>query len=136
MTINHPRTFQNCKKKSCSGLPRSSPISIPILKLQWSGIKTGTLNQLNSHEEYEGYSSVNVKNDFLWNKLQWPVSVVFHFSFFFEIEVKLYQNCSFQFPYWNCIWTVLKLKHQKIEIYGNIKFIYLNLLWNYIKKLN
>ena len=53
-------------------------------------------------------------------------SISVSFLKLFEIEVKLYQNCSFQFPYWNCIWTVLKLKHQKIEIYGNIKFIYLN----------
>ena len=44
------------KKKSCNGLPRQYPISIPILKLQWNGIKTGTSkswNQLNSRKEYE-----------------------------------------------------------------------------------
>ena len=136
MTISHPSTFKNCKDISCNSLPRLSPISIPTLKLQWKGIKTGTSkswNQLNSREEYEYYSSVNVENNFHGNKFHWPVSAVLHFSFFFETEVKLYQNCPFQFLYWNCIRTILKLKHQKIEIYGKIKFIYFKLIDKYIK---
>ena len=74
------KSFKNVKKLQRNRLQwpaRPSPISIPILKVQWNGIKIGTSksqNQLNSRKEYEYYSSVNVENNFHWNKLQWPIS--------------------------------------------------------------
>ena len=41
---------------------------------------------------------MNVENNFHWNNLQWLVSAIFHFSFFFKIKIKLYysQTLTFQ----------------------------------------
>ena len=65
-------------------------------------MKTETLKywtKLNSREVHEYYSPVNVKNNFHWNKLQRPVLTVFHFSFFFKNDIKLYHSCQLQFMY-------------------------------------
>ena len=57
------------------------------------GIKLKHQNpEIYSREKHEYYSSLNTKNNFHWNKLQWPVSTVFHFSFFFTLKLNYSQT--------------------------------------------
>ena len=41
---------------------------------------------MKTNEEHEHDSSLNVKNNLHWNKLQWPVSAVFHLSIFLKLN--------------------------------------------------
>ena len=42
---------------------------------------------MKTNEEHEHDSSLNVKNNLHWNKLQWPVSAVFYLSIFLKLNL-------------------------------------------------
>ena len=100
--INHknwfPQKNMTTVTRECSKNWPSSTVSNFNSYIKTAKNKTETSkysNQFNSREVHEYYSSVNAENNFHWNKLQWPVSAVWHLSLLLKTEVKLYQNCQF-----------------------------------------
>ena len=95
VTQENKKIQKNFTDICCNGLPWPS--------LQWNSSETERSkywNQLNSHEEREYYSSVNVENNFHWNK------------FIFSLKKKLYNFLS-------CSIFIFNKKEPQICQFGN-----------------
>ena len=92
ITISHVNVPKHSIEISCNGPPRPSPISIPILNCNWTllklKLKSTEINKIPEKNMTITHPRISKKNS-RRNKLQWPVSILFGFTFYIKTAIKL-----------------------------------------------